>query len=117
MRAPRAGDLRIPVTIQRIKASTTRDAYGQLDLADAANWETYCARRCRIDSQSGDESLSEHQMAARITHQVTLRADSQTVLIRPSDRVLWASRTLEVVTRHTSGARQEWVIVLCREPQ
>jgi head-tail adaptor len=105
-----ASDRASRVTFLRVKASPTRNALGEVDVTDAANWEVLCSRWARVTTRGGREWWKVKQVRSEVTHAVTVLADSGTRTLLPTDRVrLSMSTTLDIaaVLPVTDGDRSE----------
>lgn len=87
----RAGKLRHEVTLSSAPSGTSgQDEYGQ----PATTFTTYTTTYARIRPLRGDELMLAQQVHAELTHEVTLRHNSN---VTNTDRITFGSRTLEVV--------------------
>lgn len=99
----RAGNLRNLVTFQKV--TTVDDGRGGRTPTIA----TQFTHPAEIISVEEDEVLAGERLAAGITHVLTCRRDSQTVLIKPSWRVSWDGRIFQIdgPSRDPDGRRRE----------
>ena len=88
----RAGRLNKRVTFQR--RTLTQDASG----ATVPNYATFATVWAQVRTPGGFERLQPEieAMRATLTHQVQVRAGSVTP--RPSDRIVWGGRILEILS-------------------
>lgn len=109
-----SGDLRHRVTLRRYAETT--DDYG----ATARSYSVLASRwAANVEGGSGRETRRAAQSVPEATHVVTLRANSVTRSLKPSDQIVWhdgtTDRTLGIVTADTSMATQGWLMLTCSE--
>lgn len=92
----KAGKLHNRVEVQRLVG--TVNAAGQLDETTAANWQTFCLRWCELVTRGSREFFRGVEVAADITHQVTMRADPESKAFTPKQRLKLGSRVLSIAS-------------------
>lgn len=92
----KAGKLHNRVEVQRLVG--TVNAAGQLDETTAANWQTFCLRWCELVTRGSREFFRGVEVAADITHQVTMRADPESKAFTPKQRLRLGSRVLSIAS-------------------
>lgn len=65
------------MSVRRLKTDLTPDAAGHIDETDDDNWEAIAERWCQLVTKGSREFFRGEQVAAEITHQVTMRFDRQ----------------------------------------
>jgi head-tail adaptor len=90
----KAGSLSNRVTIERLSA--TVNAAGQIDETSASNWVIYAERWCHVATRGSREFFRGVEVAADITHQITMRADPITKSITVKNRLVLDSRVLSI---------------------
>lgn len=110
-----AGSYDQRVTIQQLNPAPTRDDAGAVDRTDDNNWQTYAARWASIKAISGTEINEADQTAARATHEVRLRSDSETRTITRQMRIIHGSRTLNIEHVSDLDAAKREMYLLCTE--
>lgn len=70
-----AGELNRRVEVRVLSA--TPDASGHVDETDDSNWIVIARRWCKLTPRGSREFFRGQQVAAEITHQVTMRFDSE----------------------------------------
>lgn len=101
----RPGELRERVTVQRPTSST--DSLGETTLA----WSTLTTVWASVNGVSSTEALADGQQEARVTHRVRLRHIDG---LKHTDRFVWRSRILQIVSLLEYDNRSEHVAV-CEE--
>ncbi len=103
------GRLRHRVTIQQ--RTLVQDAAG----AATYTWATFATVWAEVRTPAGMERLAPEvdQVRASLTHTVRIRSGSGT--ISPAMRVVWGSRTLEVISVTDPDNRGESQVLLCNE--
>jgi len=102
----RIGELRHRVTIQ--SATETQDSYGQAVLS----FSTLATRWASIEQLSGREFFDASKVAAEVTHRVRIRYMTG---ITPKMRVVYGSRTFEIVAITNPEERNIALDLLCKE--
>lgn len=109
----------VRASIQRVKATATRDASNNIKYADDSNWETVGSRTAWIKTLGGSERFASDQLQAGHTYRVTMRSDRETRAITPDDRlrlnVDGKTRTLGIVSAVDKDFARQWVECLCVE--
>lgn len=101
----RPGEMRERVTVQQ--ATTATNSIGETTLT----WTDLTTVWAAINGVSSSEALADGQQEARVTHRVRLRYISG---LKHTDRFLWRSRILQIVSLLEYGNRSEHVAV-CEE--
>lgn len=102
-RSGRANQL---VTIQR--ATTSRDSYGQ----PIQTWTTLASWRCEVRPVRGAEYFAAQQFNAETSHKLTGHYISG---VLPTDRVLFDSRVLKIISVINVGERGRELELMCKE--
>lgn len=92
----RAGKLSQRVEVQRL--SGTVNAGGQLDETTDANWVTFAHRWCEMITRGSREFFRGVEVAADITHQVTMRADPESRAFTAKQRLRLGSRVFNLAS-------------------
>ena len=92
----RAGNLNQRVEVQRLAG--TVNAAGQLDETTAANWVTFTNRWCEMVTRGSREFFRGVEVAADITHQVTMRADPESRAFTTKQRLRLGSRVFNIAS-------------------
>jgi head-tail adaptor len=90
----RSGKLSNRVEVQRLSASV--NTAGQLDETTSANWVTFCSRWCELITRGSREFFRGSEVAADVTHQVTMRSDPQSRDFTPKQRLKFGDRILSI---------------------
>lgn len=90
----KAGSLIHRVDVQRIQASV--NAAGQVDETSDANWVTFAIRWCHLATRGSREFFRGVEVAADITHQVTMRSDPQSRALTTKQRLNLGGRILSI---------------------
>lgn len=104
--APSRGALRHSIVIQ----STTQTRGSDGSVVDA--WGTYATAWAEIVPLQGSEDYIAQGLNASVVHRVAMRYISGIV---PKMRVLWGTRTLEIVTVRNLDERGKWLVMNCEE--
>jgi SPP1 family predicted phage head-tail adaptor len=102
----RAGTLRHRVQLH--SASTARNDYGE----QTNTWSSYATVWARVSPGQGKEFEQAQQVHAELTHQVEIRYRST---VTTSHRVIFGTRTLEIVSIVNPDERNKNMILLCKE--
>ena len=106
----RAGDLRERVTLQSRGATRVRGGQN-LAFSDLATNEP-----AAVQATSALSRYEQERISAGVTHVVTVRRSDTTARLTTKDRILWDSRTLELVSPPTDeGGRREFLQCQCQE--
>lgn len=100
------GELRHRVNLQ--SSSASQNDYGE----QTESWTTYTTVWAAIKTLSGRELEHAQQISAEATHRVTARYNSS---VTEENRVIFGSRTFEVVSINNPEERNEYLILLCKE--
>lgn len=111
----RSGEFRYPITVQRLKASASQDAFGQTDQWDDSSWETYITRRACKETQPGTEPIVGEQVQPVAGHILTVRADAETKAITTLMRVIFNGKTLHILSAENVGYRLQDVVLICKQ--
>jgi head-tail adaptor len=84
------------VEVQRLSANV--NSAGQLDESTASNWSTFCSRWCGLITRGSREFFRGIEVAADITHQVTMRSDPQSRSFTPKQRLKLGDRILQIAS-------------------
>lgn len=84
------------VVFQRLKSSATVNGAGHIVKPTAANWETYCTRKCKVTWRSARESLTGDQLTANRACAVECYYDSKTKSIDQTMRLMIGNRVLSI---------------------
>jgi head-tail adaptor len=90
----KAGSLSQRVSVQRLSASV--NAAGQIDETSASNWITFAERWANVVTRGSREFLRNPDMAADITHQVTMRSDPESRGFTVKNRLVMGGRVLSI---------------------
>lgn len=102
----RAGTMRHQITIQR--ATVTRDTFG----AEVETWEELATVWAAVEPLSGRELIAAAAATADLSTRVRIR---YRVGIKPTDRVVYGDRTLEILTVIDLDERHREMHLMCRE--
>lgn len=102
----RAGELRHRVTIQQ--KSVTRDSYG----AEVITWTDVATVWAAVEPLRGREFLEAKQIQSETAYRVRIRHRSD---VDTDMRVMWNSRTLEIVAVLDIGGLGRELELMCRE--
>lgn len=102
------GELRERVQIQRV--TNTRDSMGAI----IETWATLATVWAKVEPKSAGEQWRREQIQASADWTVTVRY-SETY--RPSDRIVWRGRTLQIVGVENPDMRRRFAEIACRELQ
>ena len=92
----KAGKLLHRVEVQRLAG--TVNAAGQLDETTAGNWVTFCSRWCEMITRGSREFFRGVEVAADITHQVTMRADPESKAFTVKQRLKMGERVFNLAS-------------------
>lgn len=98
--------LRHRVTIQTY--TETQDTFGEPD----KTWSTYATRWARIEPVTGREYYSVKAINATISHKMTIRNTSG---LTPKMRIVYGSRTFQIVSVANIGERDRFMELMCYE--
>lgn len=90
----KAGSLIHRVNVQRLSASV--NAAGQIDETTAGNWVTFAERWCNLATRGSREFFRGVEVAADVTHQVTMRSDPQSRAFTVKNRLKLGDRVLSI---------------------
>ena len=90
----KAGKLIKRVEVQRLSASV--NSAGQLDETTAANWVTFAQRWCELLTRGSREFFRGVEVAADVTHQVTMRSDPESRDFTPKQRLKMGRRVFSI---------------------
>jgi head-tail adaptor len=90
----RAGHLSQRVEVQRLSASV--NSAGQIDETTAGNWVTFAVRWCQMVTRGSREFFRGVEVAADITHQITMRADPQSKAFTVKQRLKMGDRLFNI---------------------
>lgn len=107
--------LNVRVTVQKLKASPTRDSNNEVDLTDSNNWESHAARRASFKTRGGSERFASDMIQAGQTHRVYLRSDPTTRAITPAMRISYDSRIFNILAVADEDEMKQWVVIDCVE--
>jgi SPP1 family predicted phage head-tail adaptor len=102
----RIGPLRKQLSMQ--SRSTAEDSYGQ----PTETFTEYKVVWGSINPVSGSEIISGQQQSGEITHKVNIRHNTSVVI---TDRVVFESRTFEIIFIRNVQERNHWQELLCKE--
>lgn len=103
----RPGEMRERVTVQRPTSST--NSIGETTLA----WSDLTTVWAAINGVSSKEALGDGQQEVKVTHRVRFRYIDG---LKHTDRFVWRSRILQIVSLLEYGNRSEHVAV-CEEAE
>jgi head-tail adaptor len=92
----RSGKLANRVEVQKLSA--TVNAAGQLDETTASNWVTIAQRWCELITRGSREFFRGVEVAADVTHQVTMRSDPESRDFTPKQRLRMGNRVFSIST-------------------
>lgn len=107
----KAGGYRHPISVQRIKASATPDAFGHLDRTNDSNWETYCSRRSKVKFGPGKEVQEGEQTQGTASAVFTIRRDATTMNITAAMRVVSYGQVWEIAGVNGDGDKQLDIVI------
>jgi len=90
----RAGHLSQRVEVQRLSASV--NGAGQIDETTEGNWVTFAVRWCQMVTRGSREFFRGVEVAADITHQITMRADPQSKAFTVKQRLRLGDRVFNI---------------------
>jgi len=90
----KGGSLSNRVSVQRLSASV--NAAGQIDETTAGNWVTFADRWCNLATRGSREFFRGVEVAADVTHQVTMRSDPQSRGFTVKHRLKLGDRILSI---------------------
>jgi head-tail adaptor len=90
----KGGSLIHRVEVQRLQASV--NAAGQIDETTDSNWVTFTVRWCNLATRGSREFFRGVEVAADITHQVTMRSDPQSRAFTTKQRLNLGGRILSI---------------------
>ena len=85
---PGAGDIRQRITIEKLDESATPDAAGHVD-----SWVTHFRCWSRLVPVGSREFFGANQVQANVTHQVTVRACTETRAVTAAMRFTYGGST------------------------
>ena len=92
-----AGMLTRRVTVERITSGATIDASGHVDESVSANWEVVRRlRKCMIVPASSREFIVGDQLNQQVTHQITMRMDSESTGYNSGNRLKYGDRVFNL---------------------
>lgn len=101
----RTGSLNVRVALQ--SATEARDAFGGVTLS----WATFATRWASIETTGGGETDVADSAHSGADHTVRIRYDSAVAATVPRNRVVYGSRTFEIVAvDHVDQRRREIVL-------
>ena len=102
----RIGPLRKQLSLR--SRSTTKDDYGQ----GTETFTEYKVVWGSVDPASGSEIISGQQQSGEITHKIKTRHNTSVVI---TDRIVFDSRTFEIIFIRNVQERNHWQELLCKE--
>ncbi len=100
------GDLRERIAVQRV--SNTRDAIGGL----TESWSEIASAYAKVEPASSGEQFRRSQIQASADWTVTTRYNNAW---KPADRIVWRSRTFEIVGLKNDDERRRFLQIACKE--
>jgi SPP1 family predicted phage head-tail adaptor len=100
------GSMRERVEIQSL--ATSRDELGSI----TETWSELATVWASVRSVSAREYYAARQVNAEVTHRVAIRYRSD---VTPLMRLIWGSRTLEIVSALDKDGRERFLELLCTE--
>ena len=100
------GRMRHLVCLQR--PVDTQDEFGK----SVTTWEQFAAVHAQVQSSAGSESVDNGQIAAQLTHIVSIRYLPG---LTPHWRVLWNGKNLQIVEIKTDATARRWQTLKCSE--
>ena len=91
-----AGQLQRRVVVWRLKEGITPDAAGHVDETDESNWRIVGNRWVKLTPKGSKEFFRGQQVAEDITHQVTMRYDSESAKFTTKDRLTYHGRVFNM---------------------
>jgi head-tail adaptor len=90
----RSNKLANRVEVQKLSASV--NAGGHLDETTASNWVTIASRWCELLTRGSREFFRSVEVAADVTHQVTMRSDPESLALTTKQRLKMGSRIFSI---------------------
>ncbi len=106
---PLAGRLKYKVIIQQYTASV--DAVG----APVETWADYITRYASVVPLNGSEFFAAQQLTVDMNVRIRLRYDTAFDLVTPKDRVIWNSRTFDIMTIINPMESNREIVLMCQE--
>ena len=78
------------------KLSATVNAAGQIDETTSSNWVTFAQRWCELITRGSREFFRGVEVAADITHQVTMRSDPESKDFTTKQRLKMGNRVFSI---------------------
>ena len=105
-----AGEYRHLITVQKLNDTTP---YTQgTDGSSAENWVTLATVWAKVKPLTGREFTAAQQTQADLTHNIYTR---YTPGISPDDRVVWGTRTFDIIDAVNVDERNVELILRCKE--
>ena len=105
---PSPGDLRERVQVQRV--TNTRDSMGGI----IESWSTIATLYAMVEPMRAGEQFRRQQIQADADWKVSIRYRGD---IHPADRLVWRTRTMQVVGMTNDDMRRRFSIIACKELQ
>lgn len=102
----------------RLKNKVIIQAY--TDTIDAAGgptgtWSNFITRWAAVVPLNGSEYFAAQQLAVDVNVRIRLRFDTLAATISPKHRVLWGSRTFDIMTVINPQERNKEIVLMCQE--
>ncbi len=105
----RAGLLRHRITAQTV--SETADGHGE----PVPTWTDLLTVGAKVMPLRGGERMAAQQTQAEVTHKVLVRYSATMAGLTAKDRIVWGSRTLEVLANINVGERNRELEIWVKE--
>ena len=103
---PRTGELLEQITIQR--GTESKSGAGGVIVTWTTQWEPWA----KIEPIRGREQLDVGIAAAEVDYRIWIRYRAD---VRPSDRILWGTRILDIVSATNFRNENEWTEIMAKE--
>lgn len=104
------------VSVRRLRPGLTPDSSGHVDETSEANWIEYGRFWCEIKTKGSREFFRGQEMAADITHQITIRHGSKSAGITTDMQVILRDRVLSIAEPPRNiDESNEWLVFAAKE--
>ena len=106
-----AADLDKRITVRRLKSSAVLDASGHLDETREGNWVEVGKRWAQFITRGSREFFRGEEVAADITHQITIRYDKTAAAWTTKMHVKYDGRTFNIAgPLRDIDEQNEWLV-------
>lgn len=104
------------VTVQKIKSGLTQNASGHIDETNDSNWTIAGTEWVELVTRGSREFFRGQEIAADITHQITMRWSKKAESYTTDMRIKYGTRTLHIAEPPKNvDEKNEWLVFATKE--